>query len=64
MKKTIFKIALSTVLLASLMFAEYRVIMHNLEPRVSGNCIVVEVFGQADYYANEGSPLVDLKEKR
>lgn len=50
MKKNIIKIAAIIMSIISIMFVEYRVIMRNATPHVSGNVIAIEVFGQVDYY--------------
>lgn len=50
MKKNVLKVFAVILIALSVMFAEYRIIMRNLEPHVSGNLIAVEVFGQVDYY--------------
>ena len=53
MKKAI-AIALFVVMLATIMFAEYRYIMHNLKPyNGDNNTVYIEVFGRIDeYYAD------------
>lgn len=53
MKKKIIKIITGILILISLMFAEYRIIMHNIRPYIGENNIVyIEIFGQVDeYYA-------------
>ena len=52
----VFLIILSLVFtIFSLMFAEYRFIMHNIRPYLrENNTVYLEVFGQVDeYYAEE-----------
>lgn len=58
--KKIITVILSIVLLASIMFVEYRYIMANIKPyKGKDNIIYVEIFGQVDtYYDN----LVPIKE--
>ena len=59
MKKKLFKITAIVLLMASLMYAEYRVIMHTACPYVGngteeGNVVYIEVFGRVDeYYAEK-----------
>ena len=54
MKKFI-KIAIAMLSIALLMFAEYRYIMRNLEPRINENGnISIEMFGQIDEYDCNG----------
>lgn len=51
MKK--FIIALTTIaLLAVLMFAEYRYIMHNLQPYYADGYVFIDFMGQTDTYLN------------
>ena len=53
MKKKILTITIGALLLAGIMFAEYRYIMCNIKPYVGkGNDVYLEIFGQVDeYYA-------------
>lgn len=53
--KKIIAIILSMVLLATIMFAEYRYIMTNLHfYKGNNNTVCIEIFGQVDeYYAGE-----------
>ena len=53
MKNTIIKIIAGILLITSLMFAEYRFIMHNIRPYLEeNNTVYLEIFGQVDeYYA-------------
>lgn len=55
MKKNIIKISIVILILLSIMFAEYRYIMHNLKPyRGDRGTIYIEMFGQIDeYYAEQ-----------
>lgn len=55
MKKNIIKISIVILILLSIMFAEYRYIMHNLKPyRGERGTIYIEMFGQIDeYYAEK-----------
>ena len=50
MKMNITKIIIAIMLILSLMFAEYRIIMNNISVHLMGNCAAVEVFGQVDHY--------------
>lgn len=43
-------IVLAVLIIAASLFAEYRIIMTNMEPRVEDDVILVEVFGQVDCY--------------
>ena len=53
MKKISIKIIIILTFILSLMFAEYRLIMRNIEPyRGQGGTVYLEVFGHIDeYYA-------------
>lgn len=52
--KRILAVTAAIVLLFALMFAEYRVIMHNIRPYVQGNTVYLEIFGHQDtYYAED-----------
>lgn len=53
MKKKITKIIIGISIILSLMFAEYRFIMHNINPYFGeNNAVYLEIFGQVDeYYA-------------
>lgn len=53
MKKKIITIIIGIFLVFSMMFAEYRFIMHNILPyRGEGGTVYIEIFGQTDtYYA-------------
>lgn len=53
MKNKIIKATIGILLLLSLMFAEYRFIMHNLKPYKGNNgTVYIEMFGHIDeYYA-------------
>lgn len=53
MKKKIVKIIAVILIAFSLMFAEYRFIMHNIRPYFGeNNTVYLEIFGQVDtYYA-------------
>ena len=55
MKKKIIKIIIGILFLISLIFAEYRIIMHNIRPYIGeNNAVYIEVFGQIDeYYAED-----------
>lgn len=55
MKKKIIKIIAGLLVVFSLMFAEYRFIMHNIHPYLGeNNTVYLEIFGQVDtYYAEE-----------
>ena len=51
MKK--FAIILTVVaMLAALMFAEYRYIMHNLQPYYADGYVFIDFMGQTDMYKN------------
>ena len=53
MKRKLIFILAGVLLIASVMFAEYRYIMHNVRPYIAeNNTVYLEVFGQVDeYYA-------------
>ena len=52
--KRLLTFAAAIALLFSLMFAEYRIIMHNIRPYVQGNTVYLEIFGHQDtYYAED-----------
>lgn len=52
--KRLLTFAAAIALLFALMFAEYRVIMHNIQPYVQGNTVYLEIFGYQDtYYAED-----------
>lgn len=53
MKKKIIGIIIGILFILSLMFAEYRFIMHNIRPYLGeNNTVYLEIFGQVDeYYA-------------
>ena len=53
MKKIFIRIVIILTFILSLMFAEYRLIMRNIEPyRGQGGTVYLEVFGHVDeYYA-------------
>ena len=54
MKKKIIKIILVILFIISLMFAEYRYIMHNIKLYIEENNIIyIEIFGQIDEYEAE-----------
>lgn len=55
MKKKIITIIIGILFIVSLMFAEYRFIMHNIKPyRGEGGTVYLEIFGQTDeYYAEK-----------
>lgn len=55
MKKIIIKIIAVLLIILSLMFAEYRFIMHNIHPYIGENNVVyLEIFEQIDaYYAED-----------
>jgi hypothetical protein len=60
------KIIISVLILASLMYAEYRFIMNNLCPYLGeNNTVYIELFGQVDeYYAEDMMPtIVDIEYK-
>ena len=54
MKKKITLVAIGIFLILSLMFIEYRFIMHNIIPyRGEGGTVYLEIFGYTDtYYAD------------
>ena len=67
MKKKLIIAVLGILFMVSMMFAEYRYIMHNIRPYYSDNGVIyLEVFGNVDgYYAeNMGNfeRLVNIKE--
>jgi hypothetical protein len=49
------KIIIATLIILSLMFAEYRFIMHSIHPHIGeNNTVYLEIFGQIDeYYADD-----------
>ena len=53
MKHTIMAIIFGIMFITTLMFAEYRYIMHNICPYLGeNNTVYIEIFGQTDeYYA-------------
>jgi hypothetical protein len=54
MKKKIIKIIFGIIIIFSLMFMEYRVIMKNIRPYIGeNNTVYIEVFGQVDEYIAE-----------
>ena len=55
MKKRIIGIVIGILVITSLMFAEYRYIMHNVRPYLGeNNTVYLEIFGQIDeYYAEQ-----------
>lgn len=44
------KVIIAIMLILSLMFAEYRIIMRNIEVHLMGDIAAVEVFNHVDYY--------------
>lgn len=54
MKKKIAIIISAVIILLSLMFTEYRLIMHNIKPYLGeNNTVYIEIFGVTDtYYAD------------
>ena len=63
MKKIIIRTLASILAIASLMFAEYRIIMVNICPYIGdNNTVYLEIFGQVDeYYAEIHIPtLVEI----
>ena len=54
MKKKITIIISAVIILLSLMFTEYRLIMHNIKPYLGeNNTVYIEIFGATDtYYAD------------
>ncbi len=50
MKKNIIKITAIIMAIISIMFAEYRIIMRNIEVHLMGTTAAVEVFGHVDLY--------------
>lgn len=59
MKKRIIKIVAGLLIIVSLMFAEYRFIMHNIHPYLGErNTVYLEMFGYIDeYYAENYSEI-------
>ena len=59
MKIKVVKIIIGILLVASLMFAEYRFIMHNIRPYLGErNTVYLEMFGYIDeYYAENYSEI-------
>lgn len=55
MKHTIMAIIFGIMFITTLMFAEYRYIMHNICPYLGeNNTVYIEIFGQTDeYYAEQ-----------
>lgn len=54
MKNKIIKIIAGILIIISLMFAEYRFIMHNINPYTDDNgTLYLEVFGMVDTYYTE-----------
>lgn len=54
MKRKITNVIIGIMIILSLMFAEYRYIMHNINPYIGENNVVyLEVFGQIDEYSAE-----------
>jgi hypothetical protein len=53
--KKIITIIIGITLILSVMFAEYRYIMHNIRPyKGENNTVYLEIFGQVDeYYAED-----------
>lgn len=59
--KKIITVVLSIVLLASIMFVEYRYIMTNIKPyKGKDNIIYVEIFGQVDTYYDNLVPIKNI----
>lgn len=54
MKNTIIRVIAGILLIMSLMFAEYRFIMHNIRPYLGErNTVYIEMFGRMEeYYAD------------
>lgn len=53
MKRKITNVIIGIMIVLSLMFAEYRYIMHHINPYIGeNNTVYLEIFGQTDeYYA-------------
>ena len=55
MKHKIFNIIIAIIIILTLMFGEYRFIMHNIHPYLGeNNTVYLEIFEQVDtYYAED-----------
>lgn len=54
MKKTIVKIIIATLFILTLLFAEYRFIIHNIKPYYIEGCTVyLDIFGNIESYYSE-----------
>lgn len=54
MKKTIIKIIIAALFVLTLLFAEYKIIIHNIKPYyVEGCTVYVDIFGHIEEFYSE-----------